>query len=328
MANNLLAGLVQGFAQTSNRRREQKENEELKKLQVKLFKQDLEEKDKQKQSLDQLISMMTNIPKPTTPTGEELQGPGREGRPLLDLLADPEGQALALQSGALNANQLARLTRPQEDFGGLFGGGAPAGFEPVGFDIGPSGKPTLKFKRSELDKPLSPAQLKTLRTEEGKKLPVGTTGRQAQEKGAKSISAAEEALELGQRGAEAVLGRLDELVADVFPEGKFLARAMAAPGILGSLITQDDPNVALYESLRKGTLAPIIRAMGEKGTLAEGDVKRAIELLPKLFPIPDSKEVATQKLAQIREILSNVKGKPGSTLSKEPPPPPGFRRVQ
>lgn len=340
--NAFLGALMSGFAQARDKKFGQEANEELKKLQVKLFKRQLEEQDKQREAAGRLRNLLTGVPEPgvipeqlqvagpepQVLPARELEGPGRPTQTLLDILATPQGQALAMESGALTANQIARLTQePETPFGGLFAG-VPEGFEPVGFDIGPSGKPTLKFKRSELDKPLSPAELKSLRTAEGEKLPVGTTGREAEAAGARSVSAAEEAIELGQRGAQAVLGRLDELVNEVFPEGEFFERARAAPGLAATFVTQDDPNVALYESLRKGTLAPIIRAMGEKGALAEGDVQRAIELLPKLFPVPDSKEVAKRKLGQIREILSKVKGEGTETQPKQPQPPPGFRIVQ
>jgi hypothetical protein len=76
---------------------------------------------------------------------------------------------------------------------------------------------------------------------------------------------------------------------------------------------QDDPAVSRFISLSRGTLATIIRSLGEKGTLAEGDVRRAEQLLPNLYP-PDKLDVAKAKIQQIREIIgaSGIEEEPQS----------------
>jgi len=107
-----------------------------------------------------------------------------------------------------------------------------------------------------------------------------------------------------QRGAKAVIDRADKLVDKLWTaEGNLASRSMQLAELKGKELTQSDPDVAQYISLRAGFLAPIIRALGEKGTLAEGDTARAIKLWPDFF---DSKEVAKGKLRQINKIFDGV----------------------
>lgn len=176
-------------------------------------------------------------------------------------------------------------------------------------------------RRQEEDKPLSPTELEKFRSPEGSYPPPGATLRDVQSGGYQVQSSDLEKLQISQQGANAVLDRLDTLVDNVFPTGHIIDRLQKAPGLMYELYAQDDPNVALYQSLYRGTLAPIIRALGEKGTLAEGDVRRAIELMPKLLPFPDKKEVAKQKLQQIRDILQKASGKESGQTTQTPQTP-------
>jgi len=67
--------------------------------------------------------------------------------------------------------------------------------------------------------------------------------------------------------------------------------------------------------------------LGESGALAQGDVDRALGLLPRVFPLPDTKEVATEKLAALREIISRGVTKMNSVTRQStqlPPLPAGF----
>ena len=58
--------------------------------------------------------------------------------------------------------------------------------------------------------------------------------------------------------------------------------------------------------LINGTLAPIIRSMGEKGNLSDTDIKRAANLFPKLS---DSGTVAWQRLEQLKTLIREGKEK-------------------
>lgn len=67
--------------------------------------------------------------------------------------------------------------------------------------------------------------------------------------------------------------------------------------------TQNNPDLSTYERLATGTMASTIRAMGEKGALAEGDVKRGEGLLVDMFPA-DSKEVAMKMHEELQDIFT------------------------
>jgi hypothetical protein len=64
-----------------------------------------------------------------------------------------------------------------------------------------------------------------------------------------------------------------------------------------------DPDVTALRS-KVGTLALLIRALGEKGTLAEGDVARAIALIPS---VTDTKQEKDNKIRDLRQILQSAK---------------------
>jgi len=172
--------------------------------------------------------------------------------------------------------------------------------------VGLSYDPT---KRQPEDEPITPSQLSSFVNNQGEPPPPGTTLRQAREGGYIPVAVNKQNLQASAQGANAVLDRLNELSNRIFTAGPGVTDRLLLAGQRGwEYASQSNPDVALFESLKRGTLAPIIRSMGEKGTLAEGDVKRAIDLLPKMFPVPDSREVALTKLSQIRNILSEATG--------------------
>ena len=79
---------------------------------------------------------------------------------------------------------------------------------------------------------------------------------------------------------------------------------------------QSNPDLNAYEAFGQGTLAPLIRAIGEKGALAEGDIQRGINLIPKtgnkLGDLPDTSVVARQKMKQLRAWFTEALGKGGA----------------
>jgi hypothetical protein len=64
-------------------------------------------------------------------------------------------------------------------------------------------------------------------------------------------------------------------------------------------ITQLDPDSAQLMSMR-AYLAPIVRSLGEKGNLSEGDMARAIGAIPG---VTDTREVAQRKINTLKNIL-------------------------
>lgn len=184
----------------------------------------------------------------------------------------------------------------------------------------------------KLAEPIPISSIGNVRTPDGKPVPIGTTFAQAREMGAEVYSSDEQTRERQADAALGVLGELEELAlgpggafADIDPG--FMNRAAAAVMHGLDLLTQNDPAASRYEDLSKSTLAPFIKMLGESGALAEGDVSRALGLLPRSFPLPDTKKVAQEKFRALREIVTRgIRNLNTSTTTPEtlPPLPPGF----
>lgn len=155
MLAQLLSGLVQGYDQGVKQEQDRFAKEELKKLQIKAFKQELERKDKEQQALSQLMQMVGSA----MPTQiEALGGMGVDPQPkrmsLTDVLADPQGQMLALQSGKASLGDIRKFQQPNmleviqklQQPGGAIG--APqGGMELTGIKLGPDGQLMPDFAR-------------------------------------------------------------------------------------------------------------------------------------------------------------------------------------
>jgi hypothetical protein len=119
------------------------------------------------------------------------------------------------------------------------------------------------------------------------------------------------------KGMKEVLTKLGDLMNQVFPKhGGLGERMRGAPSRLFGARTQYSPAAAQLESFINGTVAPIIRSFGEKGNLSETDVKRAINLMPK---ITDSADVAWGKFNNLIDLINNIQrsaigGKPSMGL--------------
>ena len=106
-----------------------------------------------------------------------------------------------------------------------------------------------------------------------------------------------------QRGAREVLTKANDLVDRIWTAEDFRGGLAQAARFKAKELAGNDPDVASYHSLREGFMAPLIRALGEKGTLAEGDVGRARNLWPSYN---DTKPVAKAKLKQIEDIFNGI----------------------
>lgn len=106
-AANLLSGLVQGFADRQKEERDNLQKDELKKMQIKLFKHQLEQQEKTEAAKKSLIDALTQID-PALLEGTSLPAdqagptrpmpqPGQGG--LSNFLKTPQGQAAALNAG-------------------------------------------------------------------------------------------------------------------------------------------------------------------------------------------------------------------------------------
>lgn len=232
--------------------------------------------------------------------------------PIAGIASEPD--AFARKLGTVES----RMSRPitDEEILALAGGG---------------GGTTINLG-DKLAEPIPITQIGNVRTPDGNAVPIGTTFQQARDMGAQVQSSAEQAR---RTQADAALGILGELEALALGEGGvftdvepgFVNRAGSALLHGLNMLTQDDPNAARYEDLSKSTLAPFIKFLGESGALADGDVQRGLGLLPRIFPLPDTRKVAEEKINGLKEIISrgirnlNTGQRVDASI---PPLPPGF----
>lgn len=134
---------------------------------------------------------------------------------------------------------------------------------------------------------------------------VGMSPENAQEQGFKRITTGqrEKLTSLGSVGE--ILSKVEKLMGEVFPQTEtFLGRVGGAIKRKTGAVTQTNTNAAQLNKLLQGTLAPVVRALGEKGALSDTDIKRAIALFPNLT---DDADVAWGALQQIKEIIQDAK---------------------
>src|SRR5688572_9593367 len=124
---SLFAGLLKGYGQSVQIKKERENQEQTRKLQTKLFEKQLEQLDLQSGAQKDISKMM----EPYMPTGEESLG-STEGRSLgerksiLDVLADPKGELLLMQSG-VKPETVVNMKAYSQMIGG--GQNVPEGFE-------------------------------------------------------------------------------------------------------------------------------------------------------------------------------------------------------
>jgi hypothetical protein len=82
--------------------------------------------------------------------------------------------------------------------------------------------------------------------------------------------------------------------------------------------TQWNTDIARYNAARQGFVSNVARTLGEKGTLAEGDVQRAISNLPS---VNDTRDVAEGKLSTLKNILDAARS---SIIQKSTKPVSGL----
>lgn len=181
MAGEFLTGFMKAFTQAKNKKKEDENAEKTRKLQTKLFEKQLEKMDMESGAQKQISGMM----EPYMPTGEESLG-STEGRSLgerksiLDVLADPKGELLLMQSG-VKPETIVNMKAYSQMIGG--GQTVPDGFELQGVKYDTKGRPMFDYGKSKLDEPISPAASADWVDASGKSAPPGMTMRQLQDGG-------------------------------------------------------------------------------------------------------------------------------------------------
>ena len=106
--------------------------------------------------------------------------------------------------------------------------------------------------------------------------------------------------------AEAIIAQLEEahskLPQYAYPKGtqKIGAILTGASSQLGL----DTNTMSAYKAISKGTVSPLLRKLGEKGALSDGDVKRGEQLQPSPYDTP---EQAAAKIAELRALFEKAK---------------------
>jgi hypothetical protein len=134
--------------------------------------------------------------------------------------------------------------------------------------------------------------------------PSGSTPRQLAALGFKRLTTNARTMVDSFKGVAAVAQRIQALMQEVYPQQGGLMERMAGgfQRYVGAKL-QTFPQATELDSLIRGTLAPTIRALGEKGTLNEGDTKRALALMPVMT---DSADVAWRKVKQLNELFATI----------------------
>jgi hypothetical protein len=166
---------------------------------------------------------------------------------------------------------------------------------------------------NELDKPLSPTDLGRVRRPDGSAFPLGTTFREAQEGHAGVFSADDLKRKQSVDSALGLLNDLKKLQGDIDESGvipgvgsNMLARLANGVGnAIGAVVgTEASDARAVFRDLSRGTIAPLVRTLGDAGALSDGDVERALALLPDNGGLlPDSTRLAGAKLDELEQIF-------------------------
>lgn len=311
-AANLVQGLTQGQLLKQDREREKQEKDVL----MKIAELNLENAEQRQAAFGNVTRALNGqgAPVPSFETAEGGLGLERTGEapgPVTGVAQEPELIDL-LVSGLLP--DLTSFQRAETERGVaaqnsallqrlMPGGEGGGGFELQDVVFGPSG-PTPRIGRTALDTPLDPTDLARFRTSDGQIPPPGSTMRSIHAAGGRQITTAEAGSEASTRATQEVIGQLQTFVDDLFQgDPGILNRAAEAAKRGFEFVSQTNPDVAAYIGFSEGTIAPLIRQLGDKGSLAEGDVGRGLSLIPSILPFPDTKEVAQKKMAILQQVV-------------------------
>jgi len=162
-------------------------------------------------------------------------------------------------------------------------------------------------------------------------VPYGTTKREAF--GRQPLTTQKETQQQAYDASLKIVSQMDKLIGDIRLPKTAGERISAAPRLRLEAFKQSNISLNLFDTLKEGVLANIVRAFGERGTLTDQDIARARALFPVVVPglggLPDTEAVAQAKLKQLRELIGELGTRPTPSKPAEPaatPAPPGFRR--
>lgn len=108
-------------------------------------------------------------------------------------------------------------------------------------------------------------------------------------------------------GIKNTVNMMDQRVDRLFKPGGLFDRAKRGGGNLAAYITQDDPDVVLWEESR-GQIGTGIARLREVGVLTDNDYRRATGLIPHLVPtvtrpLPDTLPTAKAKIRELNKLI-------------------------
>jgi hypothetical protein len=204
-------------------------------------------------------------------------------------------------------------------------------------------KVPVKPEKTEEEKPLTIDQAAKLRNPEtGEQAPLGITMNQAIKEGYVPLTTDSVNKSEAMKSADIILNKLESKLTKIPLPSKDapigFGRMGTAPWYMYQKLSQDNTDIATFQSYAQGTLAPLIRSLGEKGNLSDNDIERAINLVPKILPtwknrwtpdiFPDTKETAKQKMIDLRDTVKQLieQAYKSKTVSTSQEDPLGIRR--
>jgi hypothetical protein len=184
-------------------------------------------------------------------------------------------------------------------------------------DIRAAGRTEINF----MDKPPTLNQMANLVGPDGEAPELGESLSELKQKGFTVRSTADQKTDKQARAATATLDTLDKLVDPVFTGQEGAQNRLFDNAInTWNRIGQTDKDLTLFEAFSQGTVASLVRAVGEKGAMSNRDIERGLALIPSagdgITSLPDTREVAKGKMKQLRQWFDLSLGKGG--LSGEP----------
>jgi hypothetical protein len=153
--------------------------------------------------------------------------------------------------------------------------------------------------------PIPPGQIQNYMNMMGENPPFNMSPEQAEKQGFKKLSPGQIDSVRTFGTVDSTLVQIERMMESVFPkEETFGQYVLGAAQRAGGAMLQTNIPAANLKKFVDGTLAPVIRTLGEKGTLSDTDVKRAKKLMADMT---DRGQVAWNALKNMRVMIGNAK---------------------
>ena len=294
--------------------------------------------EKERKKLTQMVEMVkTGLTDPASRAAIEASGDLEKfqnmGRTALSGLGQPPELVDLFVPEAADADKGFTLSQGQERFDAS--GNRIASVDPKSKLLTPQELAQQKEIRaagkteiSILDKAPTIDQMTKLIGPNGETPEIGETLGELQTRGFKVRSRADQKVDKQAQAAQATLKTLEELANPVFTGEEGIQNRLFDNAVnTWNRIGQTDKDLALFEAFSQGTVASLVRAVGEKGAQSNQDIQRGLNLIPTagdgITKLPDTREVALGKLKQLSKwfdaSLGVSKKEPKKDVSIENP---------